>query len=130
MKEIKALDATKLKADEIEVKPFLTYDEIQAICNAICKFDSWAEREQNKDVLLLHFATNLTDEEIEEIGHDAFVQSGLMTQVRDNVLNYNQIDEAVAYTQSTQRALAQILNELPQILEPLKKVVNHGSKKR
>lgn len=125
MKEIQVMESVKICEDEIEVKPYLTYAEIQSICDAVCKFDSWSEREQNKDILLLHFATNFSDQEIEEIGHDAFVQSGMMDVVKSCVKNYNKIDEAVNYTQSTQRGIAQILDQLPKIL---KKVENRAGK--
>lgn len=129
MKEIKELDTIKVAEGEIEVKPYLTYAEIQAICDAVCKFDSWSEREQNKDILLLHFATNLSDEEIEEIGHEAFVQSGVMDAVKSCVKNYSKIDEAVNYTQSTQRGLVQILDQLPKILKKVESCAGKSSKK-
>ena len=128
MKEIKAIESAKVCNGEIEVKPYLTYAEIQSICDAVCKFDSWAERQQNVDILLMHFATSITDEEIQEIGHEALIQSGIIDEVKQIVKNFDRIEEAVEYTQSTQRALAQILKELPVIMDPLKKVLNCASK--
>lgn len=113
---------------EITVNPYLTYAQIQNIVNAVCKFDVWAERQQNIDILLLHYVTDLTDEEIEEYGHEALLQSGIIDEVKANIKNLNQVYEAIEYTQSTQRALAQIIKEMPKMLDSLKKVMERGNK--
>ena len=94
----------------------------------VCKFDTWSDRQQNIDVLLLHHATNITVEEIEKYGHEVFLQSGLLDEVKMNIKNLNQVYESIKYTQSTQRALAQILKELSNMMGPLQKVLNHGNK--
>ena len=121
MKEIKLMDSVCLKDFDVKVNPYLTYAQIQSIVNAVCKFDTWAERQQNIDVLILHFATDLTDDEIEQYGHDLLIQTGVIDEVKTNIKNLNQIYEAIEYTQSTQRALAQILKELPKIVDPFRK---------
>lgn len=122
------LEEAKMINKEINVKTYLTYDQIQYIVEAVCKFDSWAEREQNIDILLLHYATDLSDAEIEEFGHSALLQSGVIDEVKASVKNYNRIHEAIDYTQSTARAMNQIVKELPKLLEPLKKVTERGAK--
>lgn len=122
------IEEAKLIEKEIKVKSYLTYAQIQSIVNAVCKFDTWAERQQNIDVLILHFATDLTDDEIEQYGHDLLIQTGVIDEVKTNIKNLNQIYEAIEYTQSTQRALNQIVKELPKIMEPLRKVIEHGNK--
>ena len=114
---------------EITVNPYLTYAQIQNIVNAVCKFDVWSERQQNIDILLLHYVTDLSDDEIEQYGHDFLIQSGVIDEVKASVKNLNQVYEAIEYTQSTQRALNQIVKELPKIMEPLKKAMERGSKK-
>lgn len=113
---------------EIVVTPYLTYAQIQAIVNAVCKFDSWSERQQNIDILLLHFATDISDDDIENYGHDILLQSGVIDEVKSNIKNLKQVYEAVEYTQSTQRALNQIVKELPKLFEPLKRVKDNGNK--
>lgn len=114
---------------EIEVETYLTYAQIQNIVNAVCKFDTWAEREQNIDILLLHYATNLTDEEIEKYGHVILLQSGIIDEVKNNVKNFGKIYEAIAYTESISRSLASISKQLPDIVEKVKKNVIKSSKK-
>lgn len=128
MKEIKNINNIYLNEFDVEVTPYLSYAQIQSIVNAVCKFDTWSDRQQNIDVLLLHHATNITVEEIEKYGHETFLQSGLLDEVKMNIKNLNQVYESIEYTQSTQRALAQILKELPNMMGPLQKVLNHGNK--
>lgn len=123
------LQEVNLIEKEITVNPYLTYSQIQNIVNAVCQFDSWADREQNMDVLLLYYATNLSKEDIEEYGHEALLQSGIIDEVRANVKNFGQIREAIAYTQSVEKSLAAISKQLPKIVEDVKKNGLKPSKK-
>lgn len=123
------LQEVNLIEKEITVNPYLTYSQIQNIVNAVCQFDSWADREQNMDVLLLYYATNLSKEDIEEYGHEALLQSGIIDEVRANVKNFGQIREAIAYTQSVEKSLAAISKQLPKIVEDVKKNGFKPSKK-
>ena len=123
------IEEAKLIEKEIKVKSYLTYAQIQNIVNAVCQFDNWADREQNMDILLLYHTTNLTKEEIEEYGHEALLQSGVIDEVRANVKNFGQIREALAYTQSVEKSLATISKQLPKIIEDVKKNGFKSSKK-
>lgn len=123
------LQEVNLIEKEITVNPYLTYSQIQNIVNAVCQFDSWADREQNMDVLLLYYATNLSKEDIEEYGHEALLQSGIIDEVKANVKNFGQIREAIAYTQSVEKSLAAISKQLPKIVEDVKKNGFKPSKK-
>ena len=123
------LQEVNLIEKEITVNPYLTYSQIQNIVNAVCQFDSWADREQNMDVLLLYYTTNLSKEDIEEYGHEALLQSGIIDKVRANVKNFGQIREAIAYTQSVEKSLAAISKQLPKIVEDVKKNGLKPSKK-
>lgn len=108
---------------KIEVAPYLTYAQIQNIVNSVCHFDNWAERTQNIDILLLYYATNLTKEEIENYGHDFLLETGVIDDVKNNVKNFNQIYEALTYTQSIEKSLAAISKQLP---NAIKEVINNG----
>lgn len=123
------LQEVNLIEKEITVNPYLTYSQIQNIVNAVCQFDSWADREQNMDVLLLYYTTNLSKEDIEEYGHEALLQSGIIDEVRANVKNFGQIREAIAYTQSVEKSLAAISKQLSKIVEDVKKNGFKPSKK-
>lgn len=127
MKEIKVKSSIYLEDYDIEVNPYLTYSQIQQIVNAVKTQDSWAVRQQSIDMLMLYHATNINKEQLEEIGHDVLLQSGLIDSVCKCICNMNKVYEGLAYTESTQRALAQIIKELPKLTEPLmKKVVSHS----
>ena len=112
MVKIDKISNIHLKEFDIEVRPYLTYSQIQQIVNAVVKFDIWAERQQNIELLVLYHATDIGKEKIEEIDHDTFLQSGLIDAVKAQIKNINQIYEAIEYTESTSRALSQMAKML------------------
>ena len=128
MKEIKAMDKVYLEEFDVYVNPYLTYAQIQAIVNGVKSLDSWAEREQNIDMCVLAFATDIPTEKLEELGHDALLQSGLINAVMLEVKNLYDVYEAIEYTESTKRALAQIIKALPKYQEQLDAVVKKYGK--
>ena len=128
MKEIKAMDKVYLEEYDVYVNPYLTYAQIQAIVNGIKSLDSWAEREQNIDMCVLAFATDIPTEKLEELGHDALLQSGLINAVCGEIKNLFSVYEAIEYTESTKRALAQIIKALPKYQEQLDAVVKKYGK--
>ena len=128
MKEIKAMDKVYLEEFDVYVNPYLTYAQIQAIVNGVKGLDSWAEREQNIDMCVLAFATDIPTEKLEELGHDALLQSGLINAVCGEIKNLFSVYEAIEYTESTKRALAQIVKALPKYQEQLDAVVKKYGK--
>ena len=128
MKEIKAMDKVYLEEYDVYVNPYLTYAQIQAIVNGVKSLDSWAEREQNIDMCVLAFATDIPTEKLEEVGHDALLQSGLINAVCGEIKNLFSVYEAIEYTESTKRALTQIIKALPKYQEQLDAVVKKYGK--
>ena len=128
MKEIKAMDRMYLEEFDVYVNPYLTYAQIQAIVNGVKGLDSWAEREQNIDMCVLAFATDIPTEKLEEVGHDALLQSGLINAVCGEIKNLFSVYEAIEYTESTKRALAQIIKALPKYQEQIDAVVKKYGK--
>ena len=128
MKEIKAMDKVYLEEYDVYVNPYLTYAQIQAIVNGVKSLDSWAERQQNIDMCVLAFATDIPTEKLEELGHDALLQSGLINAVCGEIKNLFSVYEAIEYTESTKRALAQIIKALPKYQEQLDAVVKKYGK--
>ena len=128
MKEIKAMDKVYLEEFDVYVNPYLTYAQIQAIVNGVKGLDGWAEREQNIDMCVLAFATDIPTEKLEELGHDALLQSGLISAVCGEIKNLFSVYEAIEYTESTKRALAQIIKALPKYQEQLDAVVKKYGK--
>lgn len=128
MKEIKAMDKVYLEEYDVHVNPYLTYAQIQAIVNGVKGLDGWAERKQNIDMCVLAFATDIPTEKLEELGHDALLQSGLIDAVYCKIENLLNVYEAIEYTESTKRALAQIIKALPKYQEQLDAVVKKYGK--
>lgn len=125
MKEIKAKENIFLEDFDVYVNQYLTYAQIQQIVNAVIKFDTWSERYQNIDMLILYHATDINKEELEKYDVDILKQSGLIDAVKNNIINLNELNEAIEYTTSIQRALSQILKQMPQI----NKALNKGDRK-
>ena len=128
MKEIKAMDKVYLEEYDVYVNPYLTYAQIQAIVNGVKSLDSWAEREQNIDMCVLAFATDIPTEKLEELGHDVLLQSGLINAVCGEIKNLFSVYEAIEYTESTKRALAQIIKAMPKYQEQIDAVVKKYGK--
>ena len=128
MKEIKAMDKVYLEEYDVHVNPYLTYAQIQAIVNGVKGLDSWAEREQAIDRGVLAGATDSPTAKLEELVHDEGLQSGLINAVCGEIKNLFSVYEAIEYTESTKRALAQIIKALPKYQEQLDAVVKKYGK--
>ena len=114
----------------VDVKRQISYAEIQAILTAMGKCDGWVEREQNKDLLLLHFVCGLSIEEIEEHGHDYYLQSGMIDAVKANVTNIFDLDDAIAYENSPVRLLRMIAREMPECSKQVDEVLKNAPSKK
>lgn len=123
MKEIKAMDKVYLEEYDVHVNPYLTYAQIQAIVNGVKGLDSWAEREQNIDMCVLAFATDIPTEKLEELGHDALLQSGLINAVMGEIKNLHNVYEAIEYTESIKCLLTQVIKNLPDYQKQLDAMV-------
>ena len=129
MKEIKTIEPVYLEQYDIKVNPYLTYSQIQQIVNATLKLDTWAERQQNIDMLVMYHATDIGIEKLDELSHDILLESGVIEEVKCCIKNHYAIYEALDYTESVQRSLTQIVKELPKYFKPLEEVVKkHGNK--
>lgn len=106
MKAIKNLDPIYLEQYDVKVNPHLTYAQIQAIVNSLSEVgDTWAERQQDIDMLVLAMVTDMKPEELEEIGHEALLRSGLIDMVCKYIYNLDDLYAAIKYHESTERAV-------------------------
>ena len=133
MKDFKEMESIELKDFGIRVNPYLTYAQVQAIANSVYTLKSWAEREQNIDMLLLIYATNLTAEEVNNYKHEHCLKSRLIDCVKANVLNFYDIEKAIKYEESPMRTLMKLANEMPEFSKKLNEYLevakNANSKK-
>ena len=123
MKEIAVKEPVHLDNYDIDVQPYLTSGQIQSIATAVSQFDDWKDREQAVDMMLLYYVTNMGKEKIEEVGHDKLLCSGLIDEVKINVLNFWQIYKAIDYTESFNRMLIQTSKKMPDLMAKLEKNV-------
>ena len=105
---------------DINIRQYLTYAQIQQIVNAVemasKEDDSWSARQTNIDMLVLLHATDIGKEKLEEVGHEMFVLSGLMDCVRDNVINIDEVYNALDYTESLTRAGYKLLKDASKVV--------------
>ena len=126
MKEIKGNKTVYLEHYGVMVNYYLTYAQIQQIANAVVASsaddseDNWANRQTNIDMLMLYHATDIAKEELEKVGHDDLLTSGLIQAVREQIKNYYEIFEAINYIEDNQRVIGKMLKSLPKILEESK----------
>ena len=99
---------------KFNVENYLTYSQIQQIVESVKTLGTWAERETNIDMLLLYHATDLGQDEIQKRSHDEWLKMGVIDSVKNHVNNYDRVHEAIEYTESTWRSMAQILQILQQ----------------
>lgn len=106
---------------DINIQQYLTYAQIQQIVNAVemasKENDSWSARQTNIDMLVLMHATDIGKEKLEEVGHEMFVMSGLMDCVRDNVINIDEVYNALDYTESLTRAGYKLLKDASKVVK-------------
>lgn len=126
MKEIKNINKIYLDEFDIYVEPYLTYDQIQKISESIVTQEDWAVRQQTMDMLVLYYTTDISKEEMEQVGHDDLLKSGIIDAVKNSIKNLNQVQEAIDYIQSPIKALKQFSDKLPELKKSLQEVINNG----
>lgn len=129
MKDIKALEKVYLEKYDVNVTPYLTYAQIEQMIIAVGEMFNWAERQVNIDMLLLAHTTDISKQDLEQIGHKKLFESGLIGAVRKTVLNYAEFEKALEYHTSLQKNLSSVLKKLtPDFMEKVKAVVTTRKK--
>ena len=126
MKEIKDIPMVYLEKYDINVKPFLTLAEIQAIVDNIKPDMSWAERQQLIDMGILQLCTDMTKDDL-ETPHDLLYASGLIDDVVSHVSNVFEIERAIAYESSWTKLLSGLVKELSPHISKIEELVNNGN---
>ena len=130
MKELKEVNKEYLEQYDIHVNRYLTYSQIQAIANSVRNLESWAERKQNIDMLLLAFATDITREELENHTHDYWLNTGVISDVYSIVNNWYMIEEAINYEESPMRMIIKLAKEIPDFNKKVDEVLKNASSKK
>ena len=109
--------------DDIKIENYLTYAQVQAIANSAKNAENWAEKQQDIDMLLMHYATDITDEELSEKGHDYWLKTGFIDKVKSSIVNYKDVDTAIAYEENPIRILIKISNEIPEFSKKMNELL-------
>lgn len=124
------MDKTHLEEYGVDVKRYLSYAEIQSIADGCVELQTWAERQQNLDMLVLHFAADIPVEELEKNGHDYYLQSGMIDAVSACVVNIFEIDTAIKFAESPIRLLSQLAKEMPEFSRKVDEVMQNAERQK
>lgn len=124
---MKEIGKIYLKDYDVYVNPYLTYAQIQTIANSVKTMGSWAERQQNIDMLILAFGTNLDADTIEAKEHDYWLNTGLIDEVKKNIINFGDIQGAITYEESIIKILKTISQEIPEFNKKVDEVMKNAS---
>ena len=128
MNQLNQLEKVYLEKYDVHVNPYLTYAQIQQIVNSATQFETWAERQQNIDMLVMLHATDIGIETLQKHTHDDFYTSGLIDVVKKNIKNYNVIQEALQYSERPLNYLIAFTKQLPELEKKLQDVISkHGN---
>ena len=130
MKEIKNVNSIHLDKYDINVKPYLTYAEIQTIANKAKIAENWAALQEIIDMYILYFATDIGKANIDNYNHDAWLKSGIIDAVEGCIKNLGQITEAIKYEESPMRVIMQISKEMPEFSKKLDEVIKDAPSKK
>lgn len=119
MIELTKKETVYLPEFDVHVNTILTTAQIQQIANGVHTSDDWAQREANKIMLVLFHTTDIDEETLQSYDFDVIEQSGLAQAVIKEITNFDKIDEALGYMESTNRAVNQILVGLKPVLDKI-----------
>lgn len=124
------MDKIHLEQYGVDVRRYLSYAEIQTIADGCVALQTWSERQQNIDMLVLHFAAGIPVEELEKNGHDYYLQSGMIDAVSARVDNIFQIEEAIKFAESPIRLLSQLAKEMPEFSRKVDEVMQNAERQK
>ena len=119
MKELTA-DKIYLEEYDINVIRYLTPTQIDDIARTVVNLDTWLEREQMICYKILCYATDIGEKKVEELDPDMIAMSGLYHEVKMHICNSFDIYAAIKHYESPVRMLADIAQNMPELLEQLK----------
>lgn len=129
MTELKEMDKIYLEKYDIHVTPYLTYAQIEQMLKAVGEIFDWAERQVSIDMLLLAHTTDIPVEELDKAGHKALFESGLIIEVKKNIINLHDWEKALEYHTSFQKNMATVLKKVtPELMDKVMAIVKPSKK--
>lgn len=93
MKELTFPKNIKIEEFGIEVKPYLTVEEIATIADSVMSNTNYITKQKARDLGVLAICTDI--EEVKEEDYDLYVATGLVDAVLSNVSNIRTISDTV-----------------------------------
>lgn len=131
MKDITKMKPKKIKLEKygITVRPYLLNSEISAITSVVTNEKTYASRNMLMDCLILNVVTNIekeTSEIIEE--YDDYILSGLMSEVKGNINNFDELTKSIEYEISVDKNIIEIKEALNKLLDSTTKAIKKVTK--
>lgn len=120
--KLEAIEEKKLEKFDVKVNPYLTLAQIQNIINNVSKFNTYAERQETINYMLLCYATDIGQDGVDKLDPELVVTSGLIDAVKDRIINLYDIEDAITYHESVGKALSEVAKSIPQLSEMISKV--------
>lgn len=125
MKKLENMADIYIEEYDVHVYPYLKYDDVQHIIQSASSYDGYNDRMKIIDLLILYYGTNLSQEEIDEVGHDLLYCSGLIDEVKNHINNIYMIFKGLEYHESFNKAIKDVIKQtsdiLPDFIEQLEK---------
>lgn len=113
MKELVNKEKIYLEDYEVNVNPYLTFNQIDTIVNAILEEDNFLGRQMVKDMYIIKFATDIEmTEEVTSDEYDKYILSGLLDEIKPNIINLYLVDKLVNKADSIEISVKKSLNSL------------------
>ena len=118
MKELTMPKEVYLEEFGVNVRPYLTSDDIVAIGQLMVEAENYTQQELTLIVNTLIQCTDITEEEIQDANLDLIIQSGLWKAVEQNIVNTYKVWEYVYHEEDVNISVAKFLNvTLPTLID-------------
>ncbi len=104
----------------ITIKPFLTMGEIKAISNQVYRNKDYLAQKIAKEICLIDICTDI---DVKKDDYDLYNLNGLIKTVKENVINYNDLEDFLKNNESLTSIIGVFLDKLNKTLESLQKKV-------
>lgn len=124
MKKLEMPKDYKSEKFGINIRPYLTQDDIILIGSAMVSMNNTVEQELTLASSVIDRCTDI-DMDVEDLDVDEMMMSGLWDEVREHVVNVSDVWEYVYHEQDMDIAIARFFNNtLPNMLDKYEKLAN------
>ena len=111
--------ATYLERFDVNVKEYLSLNEIGFLVNTAMEYDDLVEKDYFVSLALLKLATDIDESELDNIDIDLAYSSGLVESVKDSISNYYLVERYINKYEDITYKVKEIFNELSAFADKL-----------